>query len=187
MSQNKDESELEAERLMQEAVQNMEERESSSPKESTSSETVKNVPMIEKENYLRLAADFENFKRRAFQDRQEAERIGKAKILLGAISILDNLDRALEQSKEVEGPLKEGLKMILVSAEQWLGSEGLSRLKTSGELFDPNLHEALGRIPSEEIQEDHIIQELSRGYLWNGKLLRPATVMVSQGSGETKA
>jgi len=141
---------------------------------------------VEKEAYLRLAADFENFRRRAVKDRQDAEKSGREKILRGFLEILDNLDRGLSQATDESGPLADGIRMVLSQVDTWLKSEGLFRVESVGQVFDPAVHEAISQESSLEVPSGTIIREIRRGYRWADRLLRPAAVIVSKGSEEIK-
>lgn len=141
---------------------------------------------IDKETYLRLAADFENYRRRAIKERQEAERSGREKALRTFLDILDNLDRGLSQAQGDQGPLASGIRMVMAQAEAWLKAEGLERIPTIGQMFDPAFHEAITQIEVADKPAGQIVEELKRGYRWPDRLLRPASVVTAKNSGETK-
>ncbi len=140
---------------------------------------------VEKEAYLRLAADYENFRKRAQRDRVDAERSGRERILRGFLEILDNLERGLSQSKEDNSPVAEGMRMVLSQCENWLRSEGLERVVTVGQPFDPALHEAISQREDADAESGTILEEAKRGYKWHDRLLRPACVVVCKN--ETKS
>jgi len=133
---------------------------------------------IDKEAYLRLAADFENFRKRALKERQDSERLGKEKILRGFLEILDNMDRALTQSADKTGPLADGIRMVVSQVDSWLKSEGLVRIETIERAFDPSVHEAVSQIESQAHAAGMVIMEVRRGYKWSDRLLRAAAVVV---------
>jgi len=135
---------------------------------------------VDKEAYMRLAADFDNFRRRALKERKEWERQGKDKILRDLLDVIDNFSRGLSQAKDSEGPLATGMKMVLSQMEQILSSEGLEKIKTMGEKFDPAIHDAVARIESPGKQDGEIIEELKCGYKYSDRLLRPASVVVAK-------
>lgn len=137
---------------------------------------------VDKEAYMRLAADFDNFRRRALKERKEWERQGKEKILRDLLDVIDNFSRGLSQAKDAEAPLATGMKMVLSQMEQILNSEGLERIKTLGETFDPSIHDAVARIDAKDKAEGEIIEELKCGYKYSDRLLRPASVVVAKGS-----
>ncbi|MBN8555058.1 MAG: nucleotide exchange factor GrpE [Deltaproteobacteria bacterium] len=181
-----------ADMLIEEAVKAVEAEESGddSSEEVVSKETGSVNPVakidlqqyIEKEAYLRLAADFENFRRRAVKERQDSERNGREKILRGFLEIFDNLERGLSQSKNEDSALAEGIRMIISQAEIWMRSEGLERVETKGKLFDPTIHEAVSQIEDNTKPSGSILEEVKRGYKWSDRLLRPAAVIVSKNS-----
>jgi molecular chaperone GrpE len=133
---------------------------------------------VEKEAFMRLAADFDNFRKRVLKERGEWERQGKEKVLRGFLDIIDNLRRGLTQPDSTIGPLAEGMRMVLSQAESWLQQEGLERVKTLGEMFDPNVHEAVARIEDLSKPDGMIVEELRCGYRWGDRLIRPASVVV---------
>lgn len=140
---------------------------------------------VQKEAYMRLAADFDNFRKRALKERGEWERQGREKTLRSFLDILDNLARGLEQSEDKESPLYTGMQMVLSQAENWLKAEGLERIKCKGQSFDPNVHDAVARVEDPSKPDGSIIEEVKRGYKWHDRLLRPASVVVSKNSEES--
>lgn len=133
---------------------------------------------VEKEAYMRLAADFDNFRKRALKERSEWERLGKEKAFRGALEIVDNLARGLSQAGEDTSPLATGMQMVLSQAESWLQQEGLTRIPALGEKFDPLVHEAVAQIEDASKEDGTIVEEVKRGYRWPDRLLRPASVVV---------
>lgn len=136
---------------------------------------------VEKEVYMRLAADFDNFRKRALRERTEWEKNSKEKVFRGFLDVLDNLIRGLDQAAGDSSALAEGMKMVLSQSEAWLKSEGLHRIESVGKVFNPQLHEAVGQRESDEVPEGSVIEELRRGYSWEDRLIRPASVIVSMG------
>lgn len=135
---------------------------------------------VDKEAYLRMAADFENFRKRAVKERSDAERSGREKILRGFLEILDNLERGLSQVRNDQSSLADGIRIILSQVDSWLKSEGLERIQSVGKNFDPTIHDAVSQIDSDE-PAGTVVEEIKRGYSWSNRLLRPATVVVSKG------
>lgn len=131
------------------------------------------------ERLLRLAADFENFRKRAQREQQEALRVEGARILESLLPTLDNLDRALEHTEKAS-PLIEGLLLIIEQFRETMQRHGVKAFHSQGERFDPGLHEAVGQHPTSEMAPGMILEEVQRGYLLNERLLRPARVIVSQ-------
>lgn len=144
--------------------------------------------VVDREAYLRLKADFENFRKRALKERQESERRGKEKILREFLDIVDNLERGLKQATD-ESPLSKGMRMVLGQCESWLESLGLERVQGKGSLFDPSIHDAVSQLKDTTASSGTIIEEMKRGYRWkeNSELLRPASVVVSKNPEENEA
>ncbi len=134
----------------------------------------------ERDEYLdalrRLKAEFENSRKR--QDREKARVLETAseRIVVELLPVLDNLDRALE----AEGDIREGVRATRDQLAEVLGKEGLLPVASDGQPFDPNVHEAVMGQPSEEHEEGTILQTFQRGYLLNGKPIRPAKVVVAR-------
>lgn len=139
-----------------------------------------------KEHYdklLRLAAEFENFKKRMEREKQNALKFAEENIIRELLPSLDNLERALEQgrqSQDLQG-LLEGIEMTKAGLLSCLEKFGLQQLQSKGEAFDPNFHEALTMEANSEIPANHVIQEFQKGYLYKDRLLRAAKVTVSGG------
>jgi len=137
---------------------------------------------VEKEAYMRLAADFDNFRRRALKERREWERQGQEKILCEVLEVLDNFERGIHQAEGDESPLAIGMRMVFSQMENLLSHQGLERIKTVGEMFDPSVHDAVSRVEDAEKEDGTIVEEIRRGYKWNNRLLRPASVAVVKNS-----
>lgn len=130
--------------------------------------------------YLRLSADFDNYRKRMQREQQEAANAGKRELIGKLLTVLDNFERAmgsLEQSENDE--MLAGIKLIYRQFSDILRSEGLEPLNPQGEPFNPQYHEAVMREKNEELCEDIVIEVFQKGYLFKGKLLRPAMVKVS--------
>ena len=140
-----------------------------------------------KSQYVRIAADFDNFRKRQSRDQDDLKIQLVSKSLTAILPIVDNFERARQQLKpesEVAQALHrsyQGLYKLLVDV---LKQQGVAPMRVVGQQFDPNLHEAVLREPSEECDEDFIIEELQRGYHLDGKVLRHALVKVSMGPGK---
>lgn len=137
---------------------------------------------VEKETYMRLAADFDNFRRRALKERQEWERQGKERVMRELLDVMDNFSRGLQQATEDKSPLAEGMRMVFSQMESILKNDGLEKIKTAGEKFNPNLHDAVSSVVKEGYEESAIVEELKCGYKWGDRLLRPASVVVAKAS-----
>lgn len=134
-----------------------------------------------REKMLRTAADFENAKKRLLRERDEFARFSQEKILRHLLPVMDNFERALLHSEDVQDEAAKkvitGIQMVFKQFGEILKNEGLTRLETKGKIFDPHQHEAIGYV-HEEGKEDEIIEEIEPGYLLHGKLLRAAKVRV---------
>ncbi|MCS6857185.1 MAG: nucleotide exchange factor GrpE [Sandaracinaceae bacterium] len=140
-----------------------------------------------REQLLRVAADFDNFRKRSRKDIEEAERRGKESVLRELLPVFDNLERAINAAQQLEeaaskeaASLIEGVKMVLRLFYDQAGRLGLERVPTVGERFDPAIHEALQQLESEEHPPGTIVQEITPGYRFEGRLLRAAMVVVAR-------
>lgn len=143
---------------------------------------------LAKENeqkYLYLYADFENFKKRAVKERSDIMKFGWEGVATELLQVLDNLERALHHAKpDGDQALTEGLKMVVQQFHSSLEKSGVTPVKTIGESFNPEIHEAVAQTPS-DLPEGKIVEEHQKGYTLHGRLLRPSRVVVS--SGKTSA
>lgn len=134
--------------------------------------------------YLYLQAEYQNFRKRSVRDIADARSYTIASTLVPFLSVVDYLgmaQSAMEQSDNLEA-LKQGMNMIIGEFDKALDELGVKRMKTTGEKFDPALHDAVGYEKSENIPEGQIIREWSGGFMLGEKLLRPARVLVSSGN-----
>ena len=134
-----------------------------------------------KEHLLRLAADFDNFRKRAAKEKDDLVKSCNDALLLEILPIKDDLERAIEVSQEKHefSTLLEGIELVLSNFNKVLEKNGLIEISAVGEKFDPNLHDALTRVESTEMDDNTVVQEYKKGYMLNDKLLRPAQVVVS--------
>lgn len=135
---------------------------------------------------LRLAAEFENYKKRMQRERETMMKYAEENILKELLPTIDNLERAIEQGQKSEdaAALLEGVEMTYNGLLSALEKFGLTPLSGVGEEFDPNFHEALAMEPSDEVPANVILQEYQKGYMFKDRLIRAAKVVVSRGSGE---
>jgi molecular chaperone GrpE len=135
---------------------------------------------LERDQYLdalrRLKAEFENSRKRQERDRTRILSMASERLVQELLPVLDNLDRALEAG----GDIREGVQATREQLAEVLAEEGLLPVASDGEPFDPNVHDAVMGQPSEEHEEGTIIQTFQRGYLLNGKPIRPAKVVVAK-------
>ncbi len=128
-----------------------------------------------------LMADFDNYRKQA--DRQVVARVeaGKAELLLKFLNIRDDYERALETAKKSSAPdVVVGLEGILKNIDSMLASEGVQPIEAVGTPFDPRVHDAIAFLSRDDVPEDSVTAELRRGYMLNGKVLRPSMVEVAK-------
>jgi molecular chaperone GrpE len=132
---------------------------------------------------LRTTADFENFKKRAARERQDAVKFANESLIQKVIPVLDNFEMALaavqNSSSEVKS-LQDGVVMIHSQLKNVLAEAGLEEIDATGKPFDPNFHEAVSQQESAEVAEGNVLQQLRKGYKLRERLLRPATVIVAK-------
>jgi molecular chaperone GrpE len=132
---------------------------------------------------LRSQADFENYKKRAAREKDEAIKYANSSLLEKLIAIVDNFELGLEAAR-AEGeksPVFSGMSMVLKQLMDFLADSGLQPIDAAGQKFDPNLHEAIAHEPSREVAEGTVIRQTRRGYKMKDRLLRPSSVVVSSG------
>jgi molecular chaperone GrpE len=137
------------------------------------------------EEYLdhlqRLQADFNNYRRRANQEKLLATSRGKEDVLRALLPVLANFRLALQHAQEDANAVRQGVQMIWQQFEGFLREQGVERIETVGQPFDPARHEALSMAPATaETPANTIVAEINAGYLLDGRLLRPAQVVVAQ-------
>ncbi len=150
--------------------------------------TLEAILAEEKERYLRLAAEFDNFRKRTEREMTEFKRRAADDVLLSMLEVVDNLDRALENSGEcTDQDLFDGLTAVRAQMGLILDREGLEPIDAMDKPFDPYEMEAVMRMPSADVAEGCVCGELLNGYRGRGYVLRPSKVIVSTGPGEPKA
>ncbi len=140
-----------------------------------------------KNQYVRISADFDNFRKRQSRDQDDLKIQLVSKTLTSILPMVDNFERARQQLKpesEEAQALHRSYQGLYKQLVEVLKQQGVAPMRVVGEQFDPNLHEAVLREPSEEFKEDLIVEELQRGYHLEGKVLRHALVKVSMGPGK---
>lgn len=131
---------------------------------------------------LRLQAEIENFRKRQGRLAEERIEANRGRLLRNFLTVADDLERALRAENGEGGPLREGVEVTRRSLEQLLRQEGVEPIEAEGETFDPNWHEAVGTVPQErvEAERDTVVDVTQPGYRLNGRLLRPARVIVAR-------
>ena len=131
---------------------------------------------------LRSQADFENYKKRAAREKEDAVKYANSSLLQRLVSILDNFELGLAAAKteSEQSPIYSGMILVQKQLNDLLEENGLQAIEAEGKKFDPNLHEAIAHEPSESA-EGTVIRQARRGYRFKDRLLRPARVIVSSG------
>ena len=137
----------------------------------------------EKDNRLkRLQADFENFRRRTSKEREEIGNVVTQELLKNLLPIVDNFDRAMATGQQDGKAFQKGVEMIYTQLGETLKNAGLEPIETEGQKFDPNFHQAVMRVENPDLDDDTIAQELQKGYIVKGKVIRPSMVQVVSNS-----
>ena len=140
----------------------------------------------QRDKYLRLAAEYDNFRKRCARERQEAHWRGQADMVKGMIEALDDLGRFahVDPATVDARTVVEGAAMVERKLLKTLSGHGLEVVNPQGHPFDPNVHEAVSTTPAGSAEEDHLVAQVYQvGYVFNGQLLRPARVVVKQFNG----
>ena len=139
-----------------------------------------------KDQALRAHADTQNAKRRAEQEVDKARKFALERFTKELLPVVDNLERALESASaddEAIKPIAEGVELTLKSFLDAMSKFNIERVDPQGEPFDPNLHQAMSMVENDEVEPNSVIAVMQKGYTLNGRLLRPAMVMVSKAGG----
>jgi len=133
---------------------------------------------------LRTSADFENFKKRAARERQEAATFANVGLIQKLLPLLDNFEMAQAAAQSAKGDklasLQTGIAMIQQQLKGVLAESGVEEVEAGGKPFDPTLHEAVSQMESKDVPEGHVLQQMRKGYKLRDRLLRPATVVVAK-------
>jgi molecular chaperone GrpE len=134
------------------------------------------------DKYLRICADFENYKKRSMKEQMESAKYANERILKELLPVIDNLERAILHSKETSDlkGLVEGVELTCKQFLDSLGRFGVKVVQSVGEPFDPSRHQALGQVETDKHDENIVIDELQKGYLLEDRMLRPALVNISR-------
>jgi molecular chaperone GrpE len=137
-----------------------------------------------RDQYRRLAADFENFKRRKAQELSDRTRYASEEAARALLPVLDNLRRAVDTAPVDADPgFLDGVRLTVRQFEDALAALGVTPIPAVGEPFDPSVHEAIAGVPSPDVEQDTVIDEVQRGYRLHDRLLRPALVRVAHPAG----
>lgn len=131
-----------------------------------------------KDRLLRLQADFDNFRRRSAKEREEISAVVTQNFCKDMLPLLDNFERAMAaETRDVEA-FQKGVEMIFTQFQEVLRKNGLEQIEAVGQKFDPNFHQAVMRVEDPEKEDDTVAQELQKGYMVKGRVIRPSMVQV---------
>jgi len=132
-----------------------------------------------KDRYLRVCAEYDNYRKRTTREIKEIRETATEHLIKDLLPVLDNFERALQHIPDPEDAFASGIRMVFSQLKDTLMARGLLPIETLGQPFDPNVHEALAQIESEQ-SEGTVVQEYQKGYLLGKRVLRPAKVVVSK-------
>ena len=131
-----------------------------------------------KDRLLRLQADFDNFRRRSAKEREEISAVVTQNFCKDMLPLLDNFERAMAaETKDVEA-FQKGVELNFTPFQEVLKKNGLEQIEAVGQKFDPNFHQAVMRVEDPEKEDDTVAQELQKGYMVKGRVIRPSMVQV---------
>lgn len=135
------------------------------------------------DRYVRAVSDLENYRRRVIREKDELRQFAVNALMEDIVPVLDNVTLALAAAKQQADAkaIGEGVTLVLEQLRAALGKHGLKEVTPLGQKFDPNLHECISHVPDEKAPEEQVTQVVRTGYTLNGRLLRPASVIVSRG------
>lgn len=143
-------------------------------------ENVKQELAIKDDKLLRMIAEFENYKKRTRREWELHQKRATAELIKDILGILDDFERAFEASDDAGAHFRSGIQLIYSGLLEVLGRAGLTEVEAEKLEFDPQYHEALGEVESEEVAEGRIVQVVQKGYKLHDQLLRPAKVIVAK-------
>jgi molecular chaperone GrpE len=133
------------------------------------------------EKYLRLYAEFDNYKKRVNKDKEELLKYGQESLLYELLTVIDNLELALKHaSDEVSTGLIQGVEITYKELMKTLEKFGLTAVEAEGENFDPSVHHAMSQVERDDVEENIVVEEYRKGYKLKDKVLRPSLVSVSK-------
>ena len=154
------------------------------PQEDEAQEAADELEAVKKqlsegvERMKRLQADFENFRRRTRQEKEELSNMVVQDFIKDLLPMLDNFDRAMAAEATDGAKFQQGVEMIYNQLAEILKNKGLEKIDTTDAKFDPNFHQAVMRVENPELEDESIAMELQKGYMVKGKVIRPAMVQV---------
>lgn len=139
-----------------------------------------------KDQTLRTRADFDNYRKRMAREMERVRKTAAEMIIHDILPGIDNLDLALQHAEDQSTGLAQGVQMVFKQLQEALEAHGLKPIESLGKPFDPNVHEAVSQIPSDEYEKDHVAKVFQTGYTLGDVVLRPSKVVVSTGSENTE-
>jgi molecular chaperone GrpE len=138
--------------------------------------------------YMRTYAEMENIKKRGIKERQEFTKYANESFIKEILPVIDNLQKAIShaQNDRNSSGLLEGIQLTLDGLMKTLEKAGVKEIEAEGKPFDPSFHEAISQQIDDKVGPGHVIMELQKGYLLNGRLIRPSMVIISQGNSNNK-
>ena len=134
------------------------------------------------DRYLRLNAEFDNYKKRMMRENSDRLKYFNMELIKELLPSVDNLERAISHAGDENSDLEnmiEGLQMVYKGMQEAFGKFGVSEIESIGKEFDPNCHQAVGMIESQEVPENHVAEECLKGYYLHDRIIRPTMVRVS--------
>lgn len=147
--------------------------------EALEAEQTKSKEYLSRLKYLQ--ADFDNFRKRMVREFQEVTQRSNEKLIASVLNVVDDLERAIETGRKTENmdALLEGVEMVYKNLYGILEREGLTRIEAVGKPFDPDMHEILTKVPTDNHEDGVVIEEARKGFMFKGKVIRPSVVMVA--------
>lgn len=134
-----------------------------------------------RDQLLRTRADFENYRKRMARETERIRKTAAESLVHDLLPVLDNLELALAHAGDQSGGLAEGVELVLKQLRATLEKHGVSEIADAGEVFNPQFHEAMSMVESDDVPENHVVQVFQRGFKLGDQVLRPSRVAVSKG------
>jgi molecular chaperone GrpE len=181
----------------QEKITKNNQKDSSKDKDQSTNDKKTEAEIIEKQKqeyqdlldrYLRLQAEFDNYRKRSLQEKAGFIKFANEGLISELIGILDNFELSIKYADEKNDfkLMHQGVDMIIKQLHALLKAKGLEKIKTVGEKFDPHKHDALTIVEDQDVDNDTVVEELQTGYLLSGRILRPAKVKVAKPKDKSK-
>ncbi len=168
------ENEVKEKELEEEAVEVEKE------KEQEETESLKKKAEEATEKFVRLQAEFQNYKKRTEKEKANLYKFANEKLMVDLLPLMDNMERAIISSEGSTEKVVDGIKMIKKSLDDFFEKNGVKYIESVGKPFDPEFHHAVMTEESDEVESEHIIEELQKGYMLNEKVIRYSMVKVSK-------